>query len=105
MDFNFEEVFNGMLLILGNNLKEGGEEAITYGQKVLAERKADLENISKVFAKKFEGLLKQYESELKDEKTTLESQLLAGEVIVKSTAQKAINEAMDFLVSAIKKFI
>ncbi len=105
MAFNFEEIFNGMLSIFGNNLKEGGEEAITYGQKVLAERKAGLENISKVFAKKFADLLKQYESELEDEKTTLESQLLAGEVIVKSTAQKAINEAMDFLVGAIKKLI
>lgn len=105
MNLNFEEIFNGMRSIFENNLKEGGEEVITYGQKILAERKSSLENISKVFSKKFTNLLKEYESELEDEKTTLESQLLAGEVIVKSTAQKTINEAMDFLVGAIKKIL
>jgi hypothetical protein len=105
MEFNFDEVFNGMLSIFGENLKNGGEEVSAYGQKILSERKADLENISKIYAGKFLKLVKQYESELEDEKTTLESQLLAGEVIVKSTAQKAINEAMDFLVGAVKKLI
>jgi hypothetical protein len=105
MELNFEEIFNGMLSVFSNNLKEGGEEAITYGQKVLTERKAGIENISKAFAKRFENLIKQYESELEDEKTTLQSQLLAGEVIAKSTAQKAINETMDFLVGAIKRFV
>ncbi len=94
-----------MLSIFKNNLIKVGEEASTYGQKILAERKTDLENISKVYANKFENLLKQYESELADEKTTLESQLLAGQVIVKSAAQKTINEAMDFLIGAIKKIL
>ena len=105
MDFNFDEVFNGIVSIFGDNLKEGGEEALAYGNKILTERKEALENISKIYAEKFKKLLDQYKSELEDEKTTLESQLLAEQVIVKSTAQKAINETMDFLVGAVKKLI
>lgn len=105
MAFNFDEVFNGMVSIFGNNLKEGGDEALAYGEKILAERKTSLENISKTYADKFTKLINQYKSELEDEKTTLESQLLAEEVIAKSAAQKAINETMDFLVGAVKKII
>ena len=86
-------------------MKEGGEEAIAYGKKVLEERKADLENISKRYAEKFAALAKQYKSELEDEKTTLEIQLLAEQAIAKSAAQKAINAAMDLLVGAVKTVI
>lgn len=105
MDFNFQEVFDSMVSVFGDNLKEGGDEALAYGKKVLAERKSDLENISKIYADKLTKLIQEYESQLEDEKTTLESQLLAEQVIVKSTAQKAINAAMDLLVGAVKKVI
>ena len=105
MAFNFDEVFNGMISIFDKNLKEGGESVTSYGQHILIQRKSDLENISKIFANKFLKLAEQYKSELEDEKTTLESQLLAEQAIIKSTAQKAINEAMDFLWGAVKDII
>ena len=105
MGFNFDEVFNDIVSAFSDNLKEGGDEAIGYGKKVLEERKAGLENISKIYADKFATLAKQYKSELEDEKTTLEAQLLAEQVIAKSAAQKAINAAMDLLVGAVTKII
>jgi hypothetical protein len=101
---NFEEIFSNMLSAFQSNLTEGKGETLTFCQNIFAQSKANLERLSLLLA---DGTLSknEFDSEIEDEKINMETQLLALQIIAKSTIQKAINSAFDVLTSAIIKII
>jgi hypothetical protein len=89
-----------MISAAKDNLSAGGEDIVKYGQSVFENEKSKIETLTTLL---ISGSLSQddFNSRIDDVKMTVESQLLAEQAIAKSTAQKAINAAMDVLSSAI----
>ena len=100
MDFNFEKTFNDMINVFTSNLAGESEHLIVFGQDLLKQSKTKLETLSGMF---ISGSIDKEQLDLRihDVKMTIENQLLAEEVRVKATAQKAINGAIDVLTSAL----
>ncbi len=102
MGLQFDSVFESMLSALKLGLSSGGEELLNSGQSILMQRK---EKIKEITLLRLDGTLSQeeYESEIEDEKTTFEDQVLAETAELKSIAQQSINKAIDVLLSAVER--
>ena len=104
MSFNFDGIFNNMISVVKDNLSSGGEDILKYGQSIFENEKAKIEMLTSMLVA---GSITQedFNSRIDDVKITIEDQLLAEQTIAKSTAQKAINGAMDVLNGAILEIL
>ena len=100
MDFNFENVFNDMNKAFTDGLSGEGEHIVTFGRDILDQTKTKLEQLStRLLAGSIDK--DQFDLRIGDIKMTMEDALLAEEVTIKASAQKAINGAIDVLTSAL----
>jgi hypothetical protein len=104
MEFNFDNVFKDMTKAFTDGLSEEGEHIKIAGQDILDQTKARLENLATLF---LAGSIdkEHFDLDIEDIKMTMENQLLAEEVRIKATAQKAINGAIDVLTTALSNIL
>lgn len=104
MGLNFNEVFDNMISVVKTNLVSGGQEMMKFGQSIFENQKSKIESLSIML---IDGDINQdgFNLRMEDVKTTIEDQLLAEQAIAKSTAQKAINGALDVLNGAILEIL
>jgi len=93
-----------MLLAMKNEVKKDWKEVQSTAKDFLERRKARLEMVID-FRVKGEITQEEFESRMSDEKSIMESELLAMKVISKAVAQKAANAAIEVLEKAVKAAI
>ena len=91
-----DTIFSQMSVVIGSSAQEGTAEAAEYAKKVLEENKEILHEIKDLYQAD-ELTLAEFESELNDQKESLEAQMLVGIIIGKVAMQKAMDSALDIL--------
>jgi hypothetical protein len=104
MEFNFESVFNDMSKAFIAGLAGEGDHIMSAGQDILGQSKGRVGELSLML---ISGTIdkEHFDLHMEDIKMTMENQLLELEASIKSSAQKAINGAIDVLTAALSKIL
>ena len=100
MNFDFDAVFNDMVIAMNNAVKDDVGDIKEYAKTVLKNEKDSLKELAEA-RKEGEISDAEFDRELKREKKVVEAELLTVQIITKAAAQKAVNAAIDVFVNAV----
>ena len=100
MNFDINAVLGDMLTAMKDSVDTDWEDIGGYAKQVLENEKEALANLAEQRLQN-EITDEELQSELKDERDTVEAEMKAIQVMTKAMAQRATNAAMDVLSKAI----
>lgn len=101
MSFNIDQVLKDMTSAIAGTVKEGADDIKGAVKEILDAEKESLRELGEARLKnEIDDTV--FNRELEREKKVVEAELLTIQIMTKALAQKAVNEALDIFVKAVK---